>query len=114
MPPTTFEKLLADLINRARSPDDPIRQEFHDGDIEHLERWLDYPPGANKIWDKIAEGPFNSGDAFVFIITALQFRRGAEETDSINKEFPALQKTVKSLARRASKRALRLLADSKI
>jgi hypothetical protein len=112
MPPT-FEKLLAELIKRATLPDDPIRQEFHDGDIAHLKRWLDYG-GANKTWQKICKGPFNSGDAFVFVMLVLRLRRAAEKVDVLNKGIAALEHEKKQIAPKVRKRAVRQLTNNEI
>ena len=109
----TFEKLLAELIKRAGSPDAPIRQEFHDGDVAHLQRWLDYG-GANKTWNKISEGAFNSVDALVFAMTVLDLRRSAEKADLLNKKIPALERGKKQAASKARKLAIRKLRKNEI
>ena len=112
MPPT-FEKLLAELIKRAASPDDPIRCEFHDGDAAHLGRWLD-SGRANEIWERICSGPFNSGDAFEFVLTVLSFRRMAEEADVLNKDIPSLERHVKRLGPEVWKRAVKKLTKNEM
>jgi hypothetical protein len=112
MPPT-FEKLLAELIERAASSDDPISREFQDRDIAHLKRWLDNG-GANKTWNKMAKGPFHSGDAFAFVRLVLDLRRWAEEADLLNKEIATLKRDEKHAAHKARSRAVRKLRNNGI
>jgi hypothetical protein len=113
MPPT-FEKLLAELIKRAASPDDPIRCEFRDGDIAHLKRWLDSGE-ANKLWREITNNePFNSGGAFQFVMYNLKARRAAEEADKLNREIPLLKRRLKHRAAKVRKLAKKRLVENKI
>ena len=111
--PPTFEKLLTELIKRGTSPDDPIRQEFHDGDIAHLKRWLT-SGAANKTWKNICNGPFKAGDAFCFVLLVLTARHSAQGADALNKEFAALDRRRKRLAPKVRKRAIRALTKNKI
>jgi hypothetical protein len=101
--PLTFEKLLAELIKRATSPDD----------VAHLKRWLNHR-GADKTWNKIAKGPFNSDDAFIFAMLVLDLRRAAEEADVLNKEIAALDRRKKHAAPKARVRAIRKLTNNEI
>ena len=103
--PSTFQGLLAELIKLATLPDDPIGQEFHDGDVVHLQRWLDSRE-ANPIWHKITNGaPFNSGDAFLYVRHVLGLRRAAQKADRDNREISGLEHKQKRLASKALKRA---------
>ena len=103
--PSTFQGLLAELIKRATLPDDPIGQEFHDGDVAHLQRWLDSRE-ANPIWHKITNrAPFNSGDAFLFVRHVLGLRRAAQKADRHNRKISGLERKQKRLAFKALKRA---------
>jgi hypothetical protein len=111
--PRTFEQLLAELIKRSSLPNDPINKEFRDGDVEHLQRWLDFGD-ANKMWSEISGEPFYSGDAFRFVMLILYLRRAAEEADEIDKETPKLKRRTKKAAPKAHRRALKMLADEKI
>ena len=112
MPPS-FEKLLVELIKRAASPDDPISREFHDGDAAHLDRWL-RSGQADKIWQKISNGPFNSGDAFEFVGAVLEIRRDAAKADALARDVPALAKQAKHLALRTRKHAIEKLTNNEI
>jgi hypothetical protein len=111
--PQTFEALLAELIKRAASPDDPISAEFHGGDIAHLQRWFDSGE-ANAIWSKISKGPFNLGDAFALVLLVLELRRSAKKADSLNKSLVALARDARRAGAMARKRALMRLANTEI
>jgi hypothetical protein len=103
MPATTFEMLLAELIKRAATPDDPISSEFDDGDIAHLQRWFD-SGRANAIWSNISKGPFNSTDAFALISLVLELRRSAGKADVLNKSIAALVRDTRREGATARKR----------
>lgn len=112
--PPTFEKLLADLIKRATSPNDPIRQEFRDGDAAHLKRWLDYG-GANKTWKKISKRQsILSNDPASFVRNVLGLRQLAVASDALTKVASALQRDVKPTLLRDRKRLMKMRVNCEI
>ena len=112
--PPTFEKVLADLIKRATSPNDPIRQEFRDGDAAHLKRWLDYG-GANKTWKKISKRQsILSNDPASFVRNVLGLRQLAATSDALTKAVAALQRVEKPTMLKDRKRLMKMRVNSEI
>jgi hypothetical protein len=116
MPP--FEKLLAVLFKlvtaaskKSAVADNPL---FCDGDAEHLARWLEYPPGAEKIRQNIFKEPFDFVNSFNFIISILRLRRGATTWDRVNRELPIIERKAARAASEMRRRATRMLTNSEM
>lgn len=108
-----FRRMLTEAVKHAKTGDDLAKRLYHEGDAEHLKRWLDDNRAA-AIFDKLSGGKYTVKDGFNLMMTVLRVRELAEETDALNTKFANLDRLTPRLATKQRRFAMRQLSDGEV
>jgi hypothetical protein len=113
MKPSPFLSMLREAVKHSASGDELAQRLYHQGDREHLRRWLDNA-GAAEIFDNLHKGEYTHKRAVALIMVVLGARQLAETCDGLNATFAKLERSTTRLANKERRHAQRQLANGEV
>jgi hypothetical protein len=110
---TLFERVLDEAIKLATGNEDLAKRLYRAGDVEHLQRWRDDGRAA-EIWEALHPNRLDPRGMSRFILTVLELRGMTRALDQLNKKISKLKRSLKKLAPKERRRAIRLLASGEL
>jgi hypothetical protein len=113
MKPSPFLSMLREAVRHSASGDALAQRLYHEGDREHLRRWLAHAEAAG-IFDKLHNDKYTHKRTVALIMTVLRVRELAVTCDGLNATFAALERSTGRLANKERRNAQRQLANDEV